>query len=118
MTQGIEWYREQSEYNRRIYEWLQATRPDDAHDWKVAALFYSALHRINYEFARRTGRVPRCHAERNRRARRDLPGVFGDYRDLYMESIRARYCDGFRVTDGRRKSAYERLCGIEKRVPF
>ena len=85
---------------------------------EVAALFYSALHRANCEFARMTGRVPRCHAERNRRARRELPGVFDDYRDLYTGSIRARCCDGFRATDGRRKSACERSCGIEKAVPF
>ena len=48
----LEWYREQSEYNRRFYEWLHKVRPRDAHDWKVVALFYSALHRVNYWFAK------------------------------------------------------------------
>ena len=48
MTPPVEWYREQSDYNRRFYEWLHAARPDDANDWKVAALFYSGLHRVNY----------------------------------------------------------------------
>lgn len=35
-----------------------------------------------------------------------------------MASIRARYCDGFRVTDDRRESANERLCRIEEKVLF
>ena len=60
-----EWYREQSKYNRRFYEWLQAVRPDDVHDWKIAALFYSVLHRVNYRFAKETGRAPKNHFERN-----------------------------------------------------
>ena len=44
----LEWYREQSEHNRAFYELVQATWPDKFHNWKVNALFYSALHRINY----------------------------------------------------------------------
>ena len=32
MPPTTEWYREQCEYNRRIYERLQATWPDDVHD--------------------------------------------------------------------------------------
>ena len=53
----LEWYREQSEHNRRFYEWLQPVRPDDVHDWKIVALFYSELHRVNYRSARETGRA-------------------------------------------------------------
>ena len=63
MTPATEWYREQSEYNRRFYEWLQAVRPNDVHDWKMAVLFDSGLHRANYRFARET-RAP-VYAERD-----------------------------------------------------
>lgn len=84
----------------------------------VAALFCSALHRACYWPIRQTGRAPESHAERNRRVWHELPQVFGDYRDLYGESIRARYLDGFRVTGDRQKAAYALLCRIEKRPPF
>ena len=90
----------------------------DMADWKVVALFYSGMHRVNYWFAKRTGRVPTSHISRNRRVERDLPEAFDDYRDLYMESRRARYRDGFRVSDDRRKAAYARLCRIEEKLPF
>ena len=114
----LEWYKEQSERCRWFYDWLQAVRPGDAHDWKVVALFYSILHRINYWLVRQTGRDPRNHAERNRRVENELPQVFDDYRNLYMMSMQARYYEGFDVTDDRRKSAYEILCRIEKALPF
>ena len=114
----MEWYREQSEYNRRFYERLQAAWPDDLHDWKVAALFYSALHRVNYLFVRETGRAPGSHLERNRRVRRKLPRVRVDYGDLYTMSLRARYRDGHRVTDERRQAAVETADRIEGMLPF
>ena len=117
MTPTLEWYRAQSEYNEQFYEWLHAARPKDAHDWKVTALFYSALHRVNYRFAKDTGRAPKSHAERNGRVRREMPRVRGDYMDLYAASIRARY-DGFRVTDDRRKSAHVLLRRIKGNLPF
>ena len=93
----LEWYGERSEHNRRFYEWLHKARTRDAHDWKVVALFYSALHRIDYRFARETGRAPRNHFERNRLVEGDLPQVFEYYRDLYMMGMEARYRDGHRL---------------------
>ena len=118
MPPTLEWYREESEQNRRFYELVQATWPDKFHNWKVNALFYSALHRINYWLVRETGRAPRNHAERNRRVEGELPQVFGDYIDLYALSMRARYREGHRLKDYRRESAYERLCRIEGMLPF
>ena len=47
-----------------------------------------------------------------------MPRVFSDYKELYTASSRARYCDGFRVTDDRRKTAYEVQCRIAKALPF
>ena len=82
MTPATEWYMEQSKYNRRFYEWLQEVRPNDAHDWKIVALFYSELHRVNYRFARETGRAPENHFKRNRRVRHELPRARRDYGDL------------------------------------
>ena len=118
MTPTLEWYRAQSEYNEQFCERVHVARPKDAHDWKVNALFYSALHRVNYRLAKDTGRAPESHAERNRRVRRELPRVRGDYMDLYAASSRARYCDGFRVTDDRRKSAHALLRRIKGNLPF
>ena len=114
----LEWYREQSEHNRAFYELVQATWPDKFHDWKVNPLFYSGLHRINYWFVKETGWAPESHYERKRRVECELPQVFGDYRDLYHLSMRARYLEGHRLKDYRHKSAYELLCGIEARIPF
>lgn len=116
MTQGADWYKEQSEYNRRFYEWLHAAHPGDAHDWKVVALFYSSLHLVNYWFVVQTGRVPRNHFEKNRRTEGELPQVFDDYNDLYVMSRQARYCDGYRVEDARRKSADERWGRIDREL--
>ena len=118
MPPTLEWYREESEQNRRFYELLQATWPDKFHNWKVNALFYSALHRINYWLVRQTGRAPRNHAERNRRVEGELPQVLGDYNDLYELSMQARYRKGHMLEDDRRQSAYELLCSIEEMLPF
>ena len=117
MIPDTEWYREQSEYNRRVYERLVADY-DDMADWKVVALFYSGMHRVNYRFAKRTGRVPTSHISRNRRVERDLPEEFDDYRDLYMESRRARYRDGHGPKDARRGSAAGPAGRIEDDLPF
>ena len=117
MTPTLEWYRAQSEYNEQFYEWLHAARPKDAYDRKVNALF-STLHRVNYRFAKDTGRAPGSHAEKDRRVRREMPRVRGDYMDLYAASIRARYRDGFRVTDDRRKSAHVLQRRIKGNLPF
>ena len=114
----LEWYREQSKYNRRFYEWLQAVRPHDVHDWKIVALFYSELHRVNYWFAKDTGRAPDNHFERNRRVWREQPRVRKDYGDLYMMSMRARYRDGHRIGDDRREAAVDIADRIEGELPF
>ena len=88
------------------------------HDWKIVALFYSALHRIDYRFARETGRASRNHFERNRLVEGDLPQVFEYYRDLYMMGMEARYRDGHRLGDNRRRSAVEAVDRIEDALPF
>ena len=118
MSQGLEWYRKQSGHNRRHYEWLHRTRPRDVPDWKVSALFYSALHRVSYHLVVLTGAHPKNHAERNRRVEAELPHVFDAYRDLYMMSIQARYHDGFRTKDRTRRRALELLEFLEKLLPF
>ena len=41
-----------------------------------------------------------------------------DYKSLYLMSMRARYCEGFRVSDSQRKHAAEVLDRIEKEMPF
>ena len=117
MSQETEWFRKQSEYNRRVYELLN-TDHDGLEDWKVTVVFYSALHRVNYWFDTRTGRVPKNHTERNQRVERELPMAFGYYKTLYLLSMRARYCEGFRLGDARRKIAVEMLDKIEKEIPF
>ena len=114
----LEWYREQCEYNRRFYEWLHKVRPGDAHDWKVNALFYSELHRVNYWFVKGTGRAPKNHFERNRRVASELPRARKDYSDLYMMSMHARYCEGYKLKDGRRKSAAEAADRLDDELPF
>ena len=114
----LEWYREQSEYNRRFYERLQAAWPDHTHDWKITALFYSGLHRANYHFVKLTGRAPGSHFERNQRIRRELPQVRSNYMDLYMMSMRARYRDGLRTKDSYRRRALALLTLLEKALPF
>ena len=108
----------QCEYNRRFYEWLHKVRPGDAHDWKVSALFYSELHRVNYWFVKETGRAPENHFERNRRVERELPHVFKDYRDLHMMSMQARYSEGHKLEDDRRKSAAEAANWLDGELPF
>ena len=118
MSPPVEWYRKQSECNRRFYEWLHASRPDDANGWKVAALLYSGLHRVNCRFAGQEGEAPKSHVERNRRVERDLPQVFDDYKPLYQMSMSARYRDGFRTTDDRRNTADMALRRIENAIPF
>ena len=114
----LEWYREQSEHNRGIYELLQAACPDGAHDWKVTALFYSALHRINYWLLMQTGRAPGSHFKRNQRVESTLPQVFGDYNDLYIMSLQARYHDGLRTEDLHRRRALTLLNRLERALPF
>lgn len=117
MNPTPEWYMRQSEYNRHFYEWLHAHR-SDLLDWKVTALFYSALHRVNYWFITRTGRVPKNHLVRNRRVENELPQVFNVYRDLYFMSLRARYRDGYRTDDHYRRLALDLLNQIEREIPF
>ena len=114
----LEWHREESEDSRRFYELVQATWPDKYHGWKVNALFYSALHRINHWLVRQMGRAPGNHAERNRRVKGELPLVLDDYNGLYELSMQARYRKGHMLKDHRHKSAYERLYGIEEMLPF
>ena len=117
MTEDAELHRELSEHNRQACERLAADYEDLA-DWKINALFYPAPHRASHWLAMRTGPDPKNHAERNRRVRRELRQAFADYRDHYRESIRARYRDGFRVTDERQRAAYVLLCRVEEKLPF
>ena len=117
MTEDAERHRDLSEHNRRACERLDADYEDLA-DWKVNALFYSALHGAGCRLARRTGRDPESHAERNRRVRRELQEVFADCRDPCRESIRARYRGGFKAADERQRAAYVLLCRAEEKLPF
>ena len=117
MRQNPERHREQSEHNRCFYEYLDANLSGYV-DWKVNALFYSALHRINYWFAVQTGQAPESHSARNRRVRHELPHLFKDYRDLFMMSMEARYRDGHKMDDSRRQVAVELLERIEIEIPF
>ena len=111
------WFRRQSEYNKKFCEWPHANRRDLS-DWKVIPSFYSALHRVNYWFDTRTGRVPGNHTERNRRVRNELPQVRSEYGNLYVMSRRARYCDGFRIGDARRRLAARMSDRTELELPF
>ena len=117
MIQDAEWYRQQSVYNRRVYDWMREIRPSLT-DWKAAVPFYPALHRVNYWFATQTGRVPENHAERNRRVEKELPAIFGEYRGLYILSMQARYRDGFRTHDSHRAHALDLLGRLEKGLPL
>lgn len=114
----LEWYGEQCEYNRRIYERLHAAWPNDAHDWKINTLFYSALHRANCHFATKTGRAPDTNFERNLRVRREMPRAHGAYMYLYTMSTRARYHDGLRTKDSYRGHALGLLELQERLLPF
>ena len=117
MSIDVEWFRQQSEYNKRVYDLLHADHRDMA-DWKVTVLFYSGLHRINYWFGTQTGSVPCSHVERKRRVKSELRRVFDDYDDLYLMSRRARYCEGFRIGDDSRKHAAGLLERLERKIPF
>ena len=117
MSQDAEWYRQQSEYNRSVYEWMDESRPNLT-DWKVAVLFYSALHRANHWFAAQSEKGPENRAGRNRRVRRELPQIFGRYRNLYTMSRRERYCKGFRTVNSHRGHAVDLLDILEKEIPF
>lgn len=114
----LEWHRGQCEHNRRIYERLHAAWPDDAHDWKANALSYSALRRVNYHFATKTGRAPDTHFEGNLRVRREMPRARGAYMGLYTMSTRARYHDGSRTKDPYRGHALGPLELQERLLPF
>ena len=46
------------------------------------------------------------------------PRVFKNYRDLYIMSREARYRDGHRLGDNRRKSAVGSVGRIEDELPF
>lgn len=81
-------------------------------------LFYSVLHRINYRLVKETGRAPGSHFERNGRVEEEMQLVFKDYNDLYLMSMRARYRDGHRLGDDRRKAAVEAADRIEAKIPF
>ena len=117
MSIDVEWFRQQSEYNKRVYERLQADHRDMA-DWKVTVLFYSGLHRINYWLGTQTGRVPSSHVERKRRVKSELPRAIYDYNSLYLMSRRARYCEGFRIGDDSRRHAAGLLDRLERSIPF
>ena len=79
MSQDAEWHRRQSEYNRRVSEWMDESRPNPA-DWKAAVLFYPALHRANYWFDARTERVRATLSGTVGRER--TTHVFDDCKDL------------------------------------
>ena len=113
-----EWCLKQGECNRGIYEWIQATRPEDAHDWKVDVLFYSGLHRINYGPVVPTGRAPENHSEGSRQVERRLPQAYKECKRLYVMSIRARHREGYRHNDGRRRAAGGKPRRIEGELPF
>ena len=60
--------------------------------WAITALFYSALHRVDAYFSTK-GVGDLQHKERNKRISQDpdLAGMYGDYRDLFTFSYKARY---------------------------
>ena len=113
----MEWFRRQGEHSKRVYELLHADRRGMA-DWKVTVPFHSGLHRINHWFGTKTGSVPCSHMERKRRAKGELRRVFDDYDDLYLISRRARYCEGFRIGDDRRRHAAGLLDRLKGNIPF
>ena len=83
---------------------MDESRPNLA-GWKAVALLYSALHGANHWFATQTERGPENRAGRNRRAGREPPRIFDDYRNLYGLSMHARCRGGFRTHDSRRAHA-------------
>ena len=118
MTTSLDtaWFRRRSEYNRRVYERLDADH-DDLADRKVTVI-YSALHRVSYRFAALTGQAPESRFERNQAVGQELLQVRKDYKSPYLMSMRARYCEGCRVDDSLRKHAAELPDRIEKGMPF
>ena len=110
--------RGQSGCSRRFCGRLCTFRPGDACDRKIAVLFYSVLHRINYWLVKETGRAPGSRLERNSRVEEEMQSVFKDYNDPCPTSMRTRYRDGHRPGGGRRRAAVEAADRIEAKIPF
>jgi hypothetical protein len=60
--------------------------------WALTALFYSALHSVDAYLSTR-GKSDLKHQQRNRFISEDseLSGMYGEYKDLFVLSINARY---------------------------
>lgn len=117
MSTGVEWFRQQSEHSKRVYELLHADHRDMA-DRKVTVPFHSGPHRINYWLGTKTGSVPCSHVKRKRRAKGELRRAFDDYDELYLMSRRARYCEEFRIGDDSRRHAAGLPDRLEWNIPF
>lgn len=64
------------------------------------------------------GAGPRGPHREEQAGERELPQVSKDYRKLYLMSMRARYRNGHRLVDSRRRLAVEKVDRIDGLLPF
>jgi hypothetical protein len=83
-------HREKAEHN----EFLVSTLDNPFWDWKISAMFYSALHYVESYFAVKkiVHPIPKPnHSSRLPLVKKHLFTIYKDYQDLYNDSRDARY---------------------------
>jgi hypothetical protein len=80
----------QARRNARFLAGIDLQPPAQCCDWAVTVAFYTALHLVEAEFARRN-RHCTSHPKRNSEVSLHLGAIESDYLLLYMASRRARY---------------------------
>ena len=89
----------QATHNREFHGCIQTTFNDRFYDWKITALFYTAIHWLKALAAKRTIDIGETHSDiaRNVNPERHSPkmpisrNAWRDYHQLYRYSQSARY---------------------------
>lgn len=88
MTDG-DWRHEQYRHNKNLP--LAISFRNDYNDWSITAIFYSALHLINFYCDKYNISIPTNHRERYNTVRSNLPQIRSEYKNLLALSKDSRY---------------------------
>ena len=93
------WRRHQIDYNRRARKRLAEEGSGRLWAWEIVMMFYEIVIAVDGYAEARGMPVPKTHAARRAIVKRHLPHLAGPYNDIYGLSLRARYYNGYAMTE-------------------
>ena len=111
------WRPLQIDYNRRARKRLAEEGRGRLWAWEIVMMFYEIVIAVDWYAEMRGRPAPKTHVERRAIVELHLPHLVDPYEDLYGVSLKARYYDGYAMTERAWRKAARHYKTLTEGIP-